>query len=470
VVVVAAVALGAAGAAWGLWSFSRLNRVDLALAEADHSAPRNYLVVGSDSREGISSADPDAGGMLGPDAPSGRRADSLMVARVDTAGGRIDLLSVPRDLWVPIGQTGENQRINAAYSKSAQTVVDTVQQVLGIPIHHFVEVDFRGFQSLVDALGGVPMYFEHPVRDRNSGLFIPNKGCAVLDGHQGLAFARSRHLQWSEDGRWHSDGSGDLGRSTRQQLLTRAALARAQTMGLGDIGRLQGLINAGVGSVTLDGSIGARDLVSLGQRLAGVEPDRMQTHGLAVTPHTTSGGASVVLLDDAAAKPVLDIFRGDLSQAPVTTTTAPPPSPDEVTVDVLNGSGVEGEARRVSFVLSEGGFLVGVVDTASGGQAPTTVEYPPGTEAMARLVSGWLHPDAEMAENDDLAAGTVRVTLGRDFESVYEPGSEPEPPAAAPLASADGSESGAVTSPVTITTTTQPGWVPGSPPAGVSCA
>lgn len=420
-----ALVIGGAGAAWGLWSFARINRVDLELAEAENAEPRNFLVVGSDSRDGISSDDPDAAVMVGGDLPGGQRADSLMVVRVDPRAERVDLLSVPRDLWVELGPDGKHQRINAAYSRSAQDVVDVVQHTLGIPIHHFVEVDFRGFQSLVDALGGVPMYFEHAVRDRSSGLEIPQRGCAVLDGYQGLAFARARHLEWNDDGVWHSDPTGDLGRATRQQLLTRAAMARAQSMGIGDVGKLRRLVEA----------------------------------------HTTDGGASVVLLDEVAAEPVLRIFRGDTSSAPVTTTTAPPPEPGQIVVDVHNGSGVDGEARRVSWVLDSGGFGIGEVATATGSWDRTTIAHAPGGEEMARLVGRWLTPAPELVEDDELAAGTVRVTIGADFEHVVEPGSEAD----AGDDGSTGAEAPSAPSTPSTTTTTQPGWVPGTPPAGVSC-
>lgn len=469
IVVVSALLVVAVGAAWGFWSFTRISRVDLDLAQAEQSEPRNFLVVGSDSREGISADDPDAGGMLGEGAPAGRRADSIMIARVDPGSERIDLLSVPRDLWVPIGASGEEQRINTAYSRSAQEVVDTVEDSLGIPIHHFVEVDFRGFQSLIDALDGVPLYFESPVRDTYSGLSIAEPGCAVLDGYQGLAFARSRHLQWSDGVEWRRDPTGDLGRATRQQLLTRAALARAQSMGLGDVGKIRGLVDAGLGSVTIDATLGAGDLIALGRQVSDLPPDHMQTHALAVVPHRTSGGAEVVLLDAEAAEPVLRIFRGDLSSAPVTTTTAPPPPPSAVTVDVLNGSEIDGEARRVSFVLGEGGFGAGSVDSVEPTEH-TTVAYPSGSVLMARLVAAWLHPDAELVEDDDLGAGVVRVTLGADFESVFDPG-EVDLVATTTTTTTvpvSGGEIAETTVPAT-TTTTQPGWVPGTPPAGVSC-
>ena len=467
VAVLATLALIAgAGAVWGLWSFASIDRVDLDLAESAPTEPQNFLVVGSDSRADISEDDPGAGGMLGEDAPTGQRADSLMIARIDPDSDRVDLLSVPRDLWVPIAGTGKEQRINTAYSQSTQAVVDTVQDALGIPINHFVEVDFQGFSSLVDSLGGVPMYFSDPVRDKNSGLYVDRAGCRVLDGTEGLAFARARHLEYKTDGEWVSDPTGDLGRMTRQQLLTRAALAKAQTMGVGDVGKLRGLVNAGLDSVSLDSTLGTGDLIDLGGRIADLDPDRMQTHSLPVTAHTTDAGAAVVLLDQPAAQPVLDIFRGVSAAAPVTTTTAPPPTMDEVTVHVYNGTDNDGEARRVSYVLtSDGDFVAGAVDTTTKPVKRTFIAYPKNSRAMAELVARWLTPEVELKEDAKLPPAAVAVVLGQDFQRVSKP--DPLPTTTTTAAPATGDTGSTV--PAT-TTTTQPGWTPGQPPQGVTCS
>jgi LCP family protein required for cell wall assembly len=344
-------------------------------------------------------------------------------------------------------------------------VVDTVQTALGIPIHHFVEVDFRGFSSLVDSLGGVPMYFSDPVRDKNSGLFVDQAGCRVLDGTEGLAYARARHLEYKANGEWVSDPSGDLGRMTRQQLLTRAALAKAQTLGLGDVGKLKGLVDSGLDSVRLDSTMGTGDLLGLGSRISELDPDRMQTHSLPVIAHTTDGGAAVVLLDQAAAQPVLDIFRGTTTAAPVTTTTAPPPTMDEVTVHLYNGTGTDGEARRVNFVLtSNGGFVGGTLETLDKPIEHSYIAYPKHSKAMAELVASWLSPAPELREDKKLPASAVAVVLGRDFEKVAEPD---ELPTTTTTPAPEGEDGSTVPS---TTTTTQPGWTPGAAPQGVSCS
>ncbi|MCB0953962.1 MAG: LCP family protein, partial [Microthrixaceae bacterium] len=193
-------------AGYGWWTYQKVDRVDVDLADVAHGEPRNYLIVGSDSRESVDEDDPNAALFLGDDAPGGQRSDSISILRVDPDGERIDVLSIPRDLWVELPD-GSEQRINAAYAQSTQTLIDTIDKNLGIPIHHFAEVDFVGFQRLIDALGGVPMYFDSAVRDKNSGLSISGAGCAVLDGPQGLAFARSRHLEYEDSDGWHTDGT-----------------------------------------------------------------------------------------------------------------------------------------------------------------------------------------------------------------------------------------------------------------------
>ncbi len=479
IVVVSVAVIVGGGAAWGLWSFSRIDRVDVDLAGVDApTTPVNILIVGSDSRSKITSSDPDASGMIGKGSPSGQRSDSLMVARVDRKTDRIDLLSIPRDLWVPIAGTSKTQRINTAYSRSAQTVVDTIQENLGIPIHHFVEVDFSGFRSLIDALDGVPMYFTHPVRDKNSGLTITTPGCHVLNGQQGLAFARSRHLQWHNGKKWVADPSADYGRMTRQQILTRAALDKAQTLGLNNVRKLKSLVDAAVGSVRLDDRWGATDLLAMGRNLSSFDPERLQTHNLPTSSHVTSGGANVEYLEAEAAQPILDIFAGVSTDTTVTTTTVPPAGPEDVTVEVRNVSAATGEGRRVSYVLADGGFHIADVGNGTGTLARSTVTYAKGQKNLAKLTAGWIGPEPKLIEDKNLPAGKVIVSLGSDFAHV----SEPEASDSKTSGAKGGSGSDAGTAPgsegsestVTTTTTTtapppQPGWTPGVAPEGTVC-
>ena len=457
-----------AGVAWGVWSFNRVKRVDVQLAKAGDEEPRNYLVIGSDSRANVNKNEPGSGVMLGSGAPEGRRADSIAVVRIDPKKERVDMLSIPRDLWLPISPSGKTQRINTAYAKSAQNVIDTIQKNLNVPINDYVEVDFQGFQDLITAIGGVPMYFDHPVRDKNSGLQIVKKGCARLDGFQGLAFARSRHLEWSNGSKWVSDPTGDIGRITRQQVLARAALTKVRGMGLGNITRLKGLLDAGLDNVKLDSTLGFSDILGLAQKFTNFDPNRLQTYALPVTPYKTSGGAAVVLMDQAAAQPALDIFRGT-STPTVTTTTVPPPSAGDVTVNVVNATPKQGEARRVSYVLSGGGFAAGQV-TSGPAAATTSISYPAGGEAMGAMVASWLGPAPDLHEDKTLPPSTVRITIGSDFQHVSKPTAGSTSTAPATTARPTTGSTATASTAAGVTTTTPTGWTPGVAPAGVPCA
>ena len=181
----------------------------------------NYLLVGSDTREGISEDDPDFGVIGDANAVSGQRADTIMVLRRELDGGAA-IVSLPRDLWVEIPGTGGSNRINAAYNGGAERLVATVVETLGIPIHHYVEVNFVGFRDIVNELGGVTICFPYPTRDVKAGLDQP-AGCNLLDGLQALAFARSRTYQEFREGQWRTDPTADIGRTQRQQQFISAA-------------------------------------------------------------------------------------------------------------------------------------------------------------------------------------------------------------------------------------------------------
>ncbi len=175
-VITLALLVGALGTwAWG--RYGNVDRVDVDLAAVSKEGPSNYLVVGSDTRDGIGADEAGAGAFLdtGEDQ-TGHRSDTLMVVRIDPSKRAASVLSVPRDLWVQID--GEGHRINAAYNDGPQAVIDAVEANLGVPINHYVEVDFIAFQRLVEAVGGVPIYASSPVRDTNSGLTSSRRGAS----------------------------------------------------------------------------------------------------------------------------------------------------------------------------------------------------------------------------------------------------------------------------------------------------
>lgn len=223
----------------------------------------NYLIVGSDTREGADPNSPDYGGIGDVDLTSGRRSDTIILMHVDQVLSTIALTSIPRDLWIDIPGF-ETNRINSAYGYGEGVLVDTVQTSLGIPVHHYIEVDFNSFKAIIAAIGGVEICFEYPTRDSNTGLNIPEPGCSVLDPVQSLAYARSRYFEEFKDGKWQTDGRADLGRIERQQQFFETAVSRSVSRVLANPFRAGGLISAAVGSLRVDDDA---DLVEMGNTI-----------------------------------------------------------------------------------------------------------------------------------------------------------------------------------------------------------
>ena len=271
----------------------------------------NFLLVGSDSREGADPTAPDYGGIGPATGVGGHRSDTIMVLRRDRNGGPAALLSIPRDLWVTNAVSGQQGRINSAYQDGPATLIQTVQQSLGIPIHHYVEIDFQGFKTLVDSIGGVQVCFPTPARDEHTGLNITAPGCYVLDGIQSLAYARSRYYETLENGEWVRDGTSDLGRTKRQQLFVNTALQAAIASIKGNPFRTGELLAAGTGAVRLDDGL---DVLGAAGTLRGVVGGGLQPYSLPVVPHTVDGNA-VLLLGDTA-NVVLDYFKGVAGSPP----------------------------------------------------------------------------------------------------------------------------------------------------------
>ncbi len=293
------VVAGAGLWAYLTWQMSRFDQVPVGSVLAGSATGTNVLLVGSDSREGVDPNAPDAGFIVG-DSVGGQRADTILVLRIDDQGSRF--LSLPRDLWLPIPPTGREQRINAAYNEGPETLVRTVQESLGIPLDHYVEVDFVSFVGLVDALGGVTIDFAHPATDADSGLDVP-AGPVTLDGAQGLAYVRSRNYTEQVDGSSRVDPRGDLGRVVRQQTFLREVLSEASAARNPlTLNRVLGALSAGV---RIDDATGVGEALRIARGLRGQAPETVE---LPVFGFTTAGGAAVLGLADGAGT-VLASFR-----------------------------------------------------------------------------------------------------------------------------------------------------------------
>lgn len=290
-------ALLAAGG-WVYLKVQDLGRVDVgnSLTPATGTA-LNYLLVGSDSRDGVDPTADDTG-TIG-DA-KGQRSDTIIVLRVD--GASATMMSIPRDLWVENPETGRQGRINGTYNSGPANLITAVTRNLGIPIQHYVEVDFTSFAGMVDAVGGVTIDFPHPASDRKSGLRVDQAGPNVLDGSQALAYVRSRTYTEIIDGKPRTDPTADLGRQERQQTFIRTVLKEVgETRNPVELAKVAGAAATGT---RVDPDLGVGDLWRLARNLGAADPVTV----VLPTSGAVKGGASVLELRRAEAAPVLAQF------------------------------------------------------------------------------------------------------------------------------------------------------------------
>lgn len=299
-------------------SITRDETVSEALAANDGPA-ENFLIVGSDSRANGDEEAVDFGVIGDAEDVSGSRSDSIMILRRDPDGGA-SLLSIPRDLWLPIAGIDRSGKINWAFNGGSARLAQTITQSLGIPIHHYIEVDFDGFSRLVDSFGGVPICIDAPAQDSGSGLSIPG-GCQTLAGPQALAFVRSRQYEeWDQAaGDWVADNKNDLGRIERQQFFVSAAADAVMASVSSNPFLLGNLLDAASGLVTFDRDL---DLVEAADSLRAAFQDGLTTYQLPVEQEFYGDQDALALADGAES--VLDYFRGvGPAPAPATTESAP---------------------------------------------------------------------------------------------------------------------------------------------------
>lgn len=452
-------------------------------SDPEPGAPQNFLIVGTDSDLGL---DDDNPAKQGRGAVTGLRSDTIMILHVDPEAQDASLLSLPRDLWVEIAGQGINQRINYALGVGGDgvdgpsTLIETIEMNFDIPIHHYIEIDFAGFENLVDAIDGVPIYFNTGIRDYDPEIggprtiiHIAEPGCHVLGPAEALAYARSRHMQYQsvpgDPSTWTDDHGNDFGRIQRQQDFVRRVLHRAIDKGVRDPLVMNDLVDAGVASVRMDEKLTAGAIVDLGRTFRSFDPDELETVQLPAYG-TYVGAAQVLKPKMPEAERVLAPFQQ--------IDDATDPELRRISVTVHNGTGRSNEATNVTEALGTVGFSTGQpTDELGLTDEASIIRYAPGKEDEARLLARHLRstvvfePLTVPSWSDDEAEDLVLVT-GRSFTGVLttaRPATEVPGPTttAAPSTTAvdDAGPSGSTTS----TTTTIPGFVPGPAPPGVDC-
>lgn len=337
----------------------------------------NVLIVGSDTRAGEGNA--RYGQALARTADGGgKRTDTMLMLHISPDRDKAQIISLPRDSMVTIPQCKHEktkavlpehtEMINSAYSSGGiACTIATVERNTGLRIDHFVEVDFNGFKQVVDSLGGIEMCFTTAIDDKASKFRIA-AGTHVLNGEQALGYMRARKIG--------SDQS-DLQRIKRQQKFISKLIQEATTSNLlTDVGKLRNLIKSTATSVKMDEEL-ANDpekLLSIAQSMGKLTASGVKLTMVPVQAYPADPNRVQWL--QPAAQTLFQQIAQDIE--PTATQSAAPAvavKPEQVRVQVLNGSDRQGEAQRVADELTKWGFKVVTVGNTTAAEAKTRAAY-----------------------------------------------------------------------------------------------
>jgi LCP family protein required for cell wall assembly len=305
-------------------SWAGLGRITAAIPKIDafngldnrpkrESSAVNYLVVGSDTREGLSRAEIKRLKVGGTEVAAGKRSDTMLLIHISKKRDKAAIISIPRDSYALIPEHTNSQgkvipathsKINSAFNwGGAPLLIDTFEQMSGLRIDHYMEVNFVGFVRMVDALGGVEICTKKDIDDPKSHLVLP-AGRHVLDGVDSLKYVRTRQF----------DGLGDLGRMKRQQEFASAMLRKATSAGvlLNPVTMLD-FVNSALDSVVTDKGLSQGDLLTLGKQLRNLSASSVRTLTIPLKYYNYSknGVSAAVLWDPVLAPELFERIKND---------------------------------------------------------------------------------------------------------------------------------------------------------------
>ncbi|WP_245550771.1 LCP family protein [Nocardia paucivorans] len=446
----ATVTLLVTGGAWSYLqatnnSFTQVSALDEntenVIDAAAQLGDENYLIVGTDTRAG---ANGELGAGTVEDA-EGSRADTTMLVHIPANRQRVVVVSFPRDLDVsrPECQAWDNEssdyldetypaavgdKLNAVYAVGGpKCLVTTIQKMTGSTINHFIGIDFAGFESMVDKIGGVEVCVSRPLIDGVLGSILEEPGRHRITGPTALNYVRARHVYGEE--------RSDYDRIARQQRFLASLLRGAlSSRVMFDPVKLNGFVSAFRDATFVD-KVTTDDLLTLGRSLKGLDAGAV-TFLTIPTAGTNSYGNEIPRESDI--KAIFRAIRDDqplpgekppaaaANTAPATPTPAPQYTavdPSTVSLLVSNGSGVTGAARTAAAELSNVGFSIYNTDNYSeGNSTETKIRYSSGHEAEAATVASAI--PGVTVEVDDTLGGIVEVVLGENYQGIVN---EPTP-------------------------------------------
>ena len=401
---------------------------------------RNVLLVGSDTRDTTGAQFQGKGAQF----TSGQRSDTVILAHLFGNSDKAQLISIPRDSYVSIPaytdpKTGKvfpqhSAKINSAIEEGGPALLKaTVEELSGIRVDNYVQIDFAGFQTMVEKLGGVEVCLKNNAKESNSGIDL-KAGRQTIQGAQALAFVRQRY----------GLPNGDIDRIKRQQAFIGSITRKVLSSGtLLNPLKLSGFLDAATSSVAVDESLQGGGLTQLALRLRSFNAGGV---AFATVPFSTiSGrrdGQDVVLLDAPKMAELFDGLKQDRApDAPGPARPAAPltVAPAGVRVSVLNGSGMPGLGRTAAQELARAGFvIVGSPGNRDGGTTGTVVRYGPTRAEAARTLAAAV-PGATV-EADPTLTGTVEIVVGTSFAGLVPVSLDGTP---APVAAATAVPTGA---------------------------
>ncbi len=345
-IVIATLVFLASGVGWGAktWFEGQFN--EIAALDEDSSDIRrasaqlgdeNFLIVGSDTREGAE----DGENVGTAETVQGARSDTVMLAHVPKDRRRVVVISFPRDLEISrpecrrwnsaTGEYGEPVptadavKLNSAFNLGGpRCVTKVVQQISGMKINHFVGIDFQGFKGMVDSVGGVTIHFDEPMRDAELGLIVAETGDVVLKGDQALSFVRARKV-------YGDPTFSDYGRMQRQQQFLSSLLSRVMSGDvLLDMGKLTGFVQAFARS-TFGENIGVDQMMTLAQSMRGMDSGKVTFLTVPTVGEANERGNEVLLEAETDA-----LFSALIENTPL------PGEEEETPQDTRVGQGSDG--------------------------------------------------------------------------------------------------------------------------------
>jgi LCP family protein required for cell wall assembly len=432
----------AAGAAFLWYENNRIHRVEVkhlatVANRGSQKDVQNILLIGSTTRCGLKQQSPAFG--LCDQGVTGVNSDVVMILHLDPDHHRASILSIPRDTFVPNARPGGVNKIDAALGApdGPGQLIAAITDDFGIPIQHYVELNFDSFQGIVEALGGVRMYFPEPVFDQQSSLYVPSSGCMTLNGFQALAVVRARHLQYQPSNYrgvyrygWPYDPQSDLSRIRRDHEFLRVLASAVATRGLGNFVTDLRLIDSLSGNLEVDTGFSSIAMAHLILDFHGVNPNGVPQYTLPVVNdgqgyfYRGGGYGDVVFPVQPQDQSVVAQFLGTKPTEDAAGRALP--SPGSFSVAVENGSGVYNQGAKTAAALEQLGYQVTSVSNTSPGASTTeaTVLYSaPSQLADALRVQSSLSGlaiigyDPGLTSTSTAGGGSVSTGSGRSTDS-----------------------------------------------------